>query len=156
GRAARRSRAKRGPPRRLAGERRPSGGRVMPRWDSFGSSLAFAALAAAGLPVAVTFAGALLGSEHAARLYLIAAAGVYAGGLCQHRGRRVAALACAALGGLILALVPLDLRTTAIGAAGVVAFARGFVLPEVRQLRAVAIEAVLGAAGLAAAAHFAR
>ena len=128
----------------------------MPRWDRFGSSLAFAALAAAGLPVAVTFAGALFGGEAAARLYVIAAAGLYAIGLCPDRSRRVAALAFCALVGMILALLPLGLRDTAIGAAGLVAFTRGILLPDSRNLRALAIEAVLGTAGLAVAAWFAR
>jgi hypothetical protein len=128
----------------------------MPRWDSFARSLAFAALAAAGLPVAVTFAGALFGAESAARLYAIAAAGIYAAGLSPDRSRRVAALAFAVLAGCVLALLPLDLRATAVGAAGIVAFARGVLLAEGRTLRALAIEAVFGAAGLATAAHFAR
>ncbi len=128
----------------------------MLRWDSFGRSLVFAALAAAGLPVAVTFAGALFGNEGAARLYLIAAAGAYTIGSCGDRSHRVAALAFAAFAGVVLALLPLDLRATAVGAAGLVAFARCVLLPDARTLRALAIEAVLGAAGLAAAAHFAR
>ena len=128
----------------------------MPRGNHFGGSLAFAALAAAGLPVAVTFAGVVFGGEQAARLYTIAAAGAYAVGLCPDRSRRLAALAFAALAGAMLALLPLDLRATAIGSAGVVAFARGFVLPEGRTARALAIEALLGAAGLAAASWFAR
>ena len=65
----------------------------MPRWDSFARSLVFAALAAAGLPVAVTFAGALLGAESAVRLYVIAVASAYAIGLCPDRSRGAAALA---------------------------------------------------------------
>jgi hypothetical protein len=128
----------------------------MPRWDRFGSSLAFAALAAAGLPVAVTFAGAVIGSEAAVRLYAIAAAGLYAIGLCPDRSRRFAALASCAFAGMILALLPLGLRATAIGAAGLVAFTRGVLLPDSRNLRALAIEAVLGVAGFAAAGWFAR
>jgi hypothetical protein len=128
----------------------------MLRLDSFARSLVFAALAAAGLPVAVTFAGALIGAEGAARLYLIAGAGIYAVALCHDRSRRVAALAFAAFAGAVLALLPLDLRATAVGAAGIVAFVRGIVLAEGRTLRALAIEAVFAAAGLAAAAHFAR
>lgn len=128
----------------------------MPRWDSFGRSLAFAALAAAGLPVAVTFAGALFGGEGAARLYVLAAAGAYSVGLCPDRSRRVAAFAFAVFAGMILALLPFDLRDTAIGAAGIVAFARSVLLPGARTLRAFAIEAALGAAGLATAAWFAR
>lgn len=128
----------------------------MPRWDSFGRSLVFAALAAAGLPVAVTFAGALFGGEGAARLYLIAAAGIYAIGLCADRSRRVAAFAFAAFAGMILALVPLDLRVTAIGAAGIVAFARGILLADAFSVRTLAIEAAFAAAGLVTAAWFAR
>jgi hypothetical protein len=128
----------------------------MLRWDSFTRSLAFAALAAAGLPVAVTFAGALFGAESAVRLYAIAAAGAYGIGLCPDRSRRVAALAFAAFAGAILALLPLDLSATAVGAAGIVAFVRGVVLADRRTLRAIAVEAVFGAAGLAVAAHFAR
>ena len=128
----------------------------MPRWDSFGRSLVFAALAAAGLPVAVTFAGALFGAESAVRLYVIAAASAYAIGLCPDRSRSAAALAFAALVGVILALLPLDLRATAVGAAGIIAFVRGVVLANRRTLRALAIEVVFAAAGLAAAAHFAR
>jgi hypothetical protein len=128
----------------------------MARWDSFGRSLVFAALAAAGLPVAVTFAGAVFGGEQAARLYLIGAASIYAIGLCGDRSRRVAAFAASACAGTILALLPLDLRATAIGAAGIVAFARGVVLPESRSLRGFVCEALLATAGLAVAAWFAR
>jgi hypothetical protein len=142
----------------------------MLRWDSFGRSLAFAAFAAAGLPVAVTFGGFVFGAETAARLYLIGAASVYAIGLGADRSRRVAALAFAALAGTILALLPLDLRDTAIGAAGIVAFARGVLREgglgrvsrseakpsEVHWTRALTLEAAFGAAGLAAAGWFAR
>jgi hypothetical protein len=126
------------------------------RWDSFGRSLAFAALAAAGLPVVVTFAGALFGPESAARLYLIAAASTYAVGLSPDRSRRVAACAFAAFAGLVLALLPLDLRDTAIGAAGIVAFARGVLLARGSSVRTLLIEVGFGAAGLAIAAWFAR
>jgi hypothetical protein len=126
----------------------------MLRLDSFAGSLVFAALAAAGLPVAVTFGGALFGAETAVRLYAIGAAGAYAIALCPDRSRRVAALAFAAFTGAILALLPLGLRDTAIGAAGIVAFARGVLLGQ--GARALATELVFAAAGLAAAAHFAR
>jgi hypothetical protein len=127
----------------------------MPRWDGFGRTLAFAALAAAGLPVAVTFAGPIFGAEGATRLYLIAAAGIYAVGLCADRSRRAAALALAAFAGTLLAVLPLDLRATAVGAAAIVALARGALHAD-RPLRACTIEIALGAAGLAAADHFAR
>lgn len=128
----------------------------MPRIDSFAGSLVFAALAAAGLPVAVTFAGALFGAEPTVRLYAIGAAGAYAIALVPDRSRRVAALAFAVFAGAILAVLPLGLRDTALGAASIVAFARGVLLARNHPLRALAIEIVLGVAGLAAAAHFAR
>jgi hypothetical protein len=128
----------------------------MLRWDGFGRSLAFAALAAAGLPVAVAFAGGLFGGEGAARLYVVAAAVLYSTGLCADRSRRVAAFACAAFAAMILALLPQGLRPTAVGAAGVVALVRGVLVAESRPVRTLVIEVALGAAGLAAAAWFAR
>jgi hypothetical protein len=128
----------------------------MLRWDGFGRSLAFAALAAAGLPVAVTFAGVLFGGGGAARLYVLTAACLYVTGLCADRGRRVAAFACAAFAALILALLPLDLRATAVGAAAVVALVRGVLVAGSRSVRTLVIEVALGAAGLAVAAWFAR
>ena len=126
----------------------------MLRADGFVHSLVFAALAAAGLPVAVTFAGVVLGAEGAARLYVIGAAGLYAIGLAPDRSRRVTVLAFAALAGTILALLPLDLHVTAIGAAGIVAFARGVLLANLRA-RALALEVIFGVAGLAVAGWFA-
>jgi hypothetical protein len=130
----------------------------MPRWDGFARTLVFAALAAAGLPVAVTFAGVALGGESAAELYLIGVASIYAIGLCPDRSRRVAAFAASALFGAILALLPLDLRATAVGAAGTVAFTRGVLLPRSREHFAltIAIECVFAVAGLAVADAFAR
>ena len=130
----------------------------MPRWDSFGRSLAFAALAAAGLPVAVTFAGALFGGEGAARLYLIAARGVYAIG---PRARIAAAASPRSRArrsrGSILALLPLDLRAHRDRRGGHRRVrARRPAARTRAPLRALAIEVALGAAGLATAAWFAR
>jgi hypothetical protein len=81
---------------------------------------------------------------------------VYAFGLGADRARRVAALGFAVLAGTLLALLPLDLRDTAIGAAGIVAFARGVLREGGLSLRAIALEAAFGAAGLATAGWFAR
>src|SRR4029453_3974513 len=75
-RAARAGHGRGGRARAVAAACCAGGGPGMPRWDSFGRSLVFAGPPAAGLPVAVTFAGALFGGEGAARLYLIAAAGI--------------------------------------------------------------------------------
>ncbi len=127
----------------------------MPRWDGFGRSLLFAAIAAAGLPVAVTFGAPLFGSAGAVRLHVIAAAGAYAVGLSAQRSRRLAALAFATIAGGVLALLPIGLEGTAIGAAGVVAFARSGLLQHQRTLRALVIEAALAVLGLGAAAFLA-
>jgi len=120
----------------------------MLRWDGFGRSLGFAALAALGVPVATTFGAPLLGSVTSAELYLVAVAGVYVAGLCPGRSRRVAALAMATLAGLVLAALPLGLAGTALGAAGIVAVGRSGIAWRQPGLRGPAIEALLGGAGL--------
>jgi hypothetical protein len=127
----------------------------MPRWDGFGSSLVFAAIAAAGLAVAVVFGSPLFGSEGAARLYLVAAAAVYALGLARRRSQRAAVLACAALVGLALVAAPIGLAATAVAAACGIAFARS-VLCARRRLRTLVIEITLTGVGLAAAHWLAR
>jgi len=127
----------------------------MPRWDGFGRSLVFAALAAAGLPVAVTFGAPLFGSAGAVRLYVIATAGAYVCGLAADRSRQLAALVFAVLTGGALALLPIGLEGTALGAAGIVAFARSGLLQHQRTLRALVIEAALAVLGLGAAAFLA-
>ena len=130
------------------GARGHTGGPLMPRFDNFGRSLVFAALAAAGLPVAVTFAGPILGVAASVRLYVIAAAAVYAVGLAGER--QLAAAALAGLAGVALAVLPLDLPASALGAAAIVAGCRSLCWRQ-RPLRAIAIELALGALGLALA-----
>jgi hypothetical protein len=127
----------------------------MPRWDDFARSLAFAAIAAAGLAVAVVFGAPLLGGEGAARLYLIAAASLYAFAFARGRARRAAALACAIVLGLALAVLPIGLAATAVGAAGLVALSRSAFAARGRRLRALAIEAALAGVGLAFAGRVA-
>ena len=127
----------------------------MPRWDGFGRSLLFAALAAAGLPVAVTFGGPLVGAGASARLYLIAAACAYAAGLSAERSRRLAVLTVAVGAGTALALLPLGLGGSALGAAAIVAVGRSAIAQRQRPLRAVVIEVALGGAGLGVASFLA-
>ena len=122
----------------------------MPRWDSFARSVGFAAVAAAGLAVAVVFGAPIFGSEGAARLYLICAAALYALGLARERSQRAAALACALLVGFGLAVAPIGLGATALGAAALVALARSG-LSARRSARALAIELALAGIGLAVA-----
>jgi hypothetical protein len=127
----------------------------MPRWDGFGRSLVFAALAAGGLPVAVTFGAPLFGSATSVRLYLIAVAGLYAAGLSEERSRRLSALVMATGVGTLLALLPLGLAGTALGAAGIVAVGRSVIAQRHRTLRACVIESVLAGVGLAVAGFLA-
>jgi len=127
----------------------------MPRWDGFGRSLLFGALAAAGLPLAMGLAGPLLGAATALRLYLIGTAALYAVGLAGERTPRLAAAGLATLAGSALAALPLGLAGTAVGAAAIVAVCRSGLLWRQRRWRAVAIEALLGLLGLALARHLA-
>ena len=127
----------------------------MPRWDDFTRSLAFAAIAAPGLAVAVVFGSPLFGSEAAARLYLIAIASLYAFGVARGRAGRAAALACAIALGLALATAPIGLAATAVGAAGLIALSRSALTARGRRLRALAIEAALAGVGLALAERIA-
>jgi hypothetical protein len=127
----------------------------MPRWDGFGRSLLFAALAAAGLPVAVTFGAPLIGSAASVRVYILLVAGCYAMGLPVERSRRLAALAMAGVAGLLLAMLPLGLSGTAVGAAAIVAVGRSVIAQRQRALRACVIEAALGALALGVAGFLA-
>ena len=61
----------------------------MLRWNGFGRSLIFAAAAAAGLPVAVVFAGPAIGAGLTVKLYMLTAAGCYASGLGDRPGPKV-------------------------------------------------------------------
>jgi hypothetical protein len=122
----------------------------MPRFDGFARTLAFAALAAAGLAVAVVFGAPLFGGEGAARLYLIAAAALYALGLARDRSQRAAVLACGAVVGTALAVLPIGLGATAAAAACGIAFARSALCGR-RGLHALVTEVTLMGVGLAVA-----
>ena len=124
----------------------------MPRWNRFGSSLLFAAAAAAGLPAAVTFAGPWLGGAGAAKLYVVVAAALYGVGVVEGAGLRRRALALAGLGSTVIALLPLGLAHSAGLAAILVAVCRSGLQTSAQPLRALVLELLLGSAGLAAAA----
>ena len=120
----------------------------MMRWNGFGRSLAFGALAGAGLLVAHPITAPIFGPALALRLYLVGAAVLYAAGLSA---RPRTALAAGALGtGLAIPLLalPLDLAATATGAAVIVGLIRSGMLYRARPLRACAAELVLQSAGL--------
>jgi len=127
----------------------------MLRWNGFGRSLIFAAAAAAGLPVAVVFAGPAIGAGLTVKLYMLTAAGCYASGLGDRPGPRRAAWALAAAAGLLAASLPLGLTGTAVCATALIAVCRGGLQRQALPLRAVVIELALGAAALGAAAFLA-
>ena len=127
----------------------------MPRWDGFGRTLLYALGSAAALPAAVVFLGPAWGTSAALGLYVWAAAGLYAWGVARGRRGRWAA-AAGALGGALLAwsFSP-GLAWSALGGAALVALCRGVIEPRQRRGRALAIELLLGGAGLGAAAFLA-
>jgi len=127
----------------------------MLRWDGFGRSLLFAALAAGGLPVAVTFGGPLIGSAASVRCYLLLIAVCYAVGMSAERSRRLVAFGMASVAAFVLAILPLGLPGTAIGAAAIIAVARSAIAQRHRTLRACAIEATLGIGSLGVASFLA-
>jgi len=118
--------------------------------NSFARSLAFAGAAAAGLLVAVL----LLPTPHLSEwmaVYLVAVAALYVAGIAPSRSSGLAAGAVASVLGGVLLLLPLDPAHTVIGTAIVVAVCRSALLYRARPLRAVLLEAVLAAGGLALA-----
>ncbi len=125
------------------------------RWDGFGRSLFFAAVAAAGLPVAVTFGAPLFGSTASVRAYLLLIAGCYAVGLSGERSRRLTALAMASVAGFALAVLPVGLAGTAVGAAAIIAIGRSGIAQRQRAWRACVIEGALGTAALGVASFLA-
>jgi hypothetical protein len=128
----------------------------MMRWNGFGRSVAFAAVAGAGLPVAQALLAPALGVAGALRLTLVAVAVIYVAGLAPRaRASGAAGLAGAAAGVVLLAL-PLGVHATAAGAAAWVALGRSGLLYRARPLRALATEALLLAGGLGLARFLAQ
>ncbi len=120
------------------------------RWDGFGRSLLFAALAAGGWPLFALVAAPWLGADAALRLYGVALAALYLGGLAGGFRARVAG-AAAALGCGALALAATHLGEVAIGSALLVGALRSGWLVRRPLARAFATEALLLGGGLALA-----
>ena len=75
----------------------------MSRWNGFGRSLAFAAIAAAALLVLEPLLASVVGARDALRLLAVGSAAVYVAGLAPSWRRGVAASLCAsALGAALL------------------------------------------------------
>jgi hypothetical protein len=127
----------------------------MMRWNGFGRSLVFAAVAAAGLLVLEPLLAPILGAGNALCLFAVGIVPVYLAGLAPSWRRGfVAAVAASVLGGVLLLLM-LNPTLTVTGAAAIVAFCRSGILYRQQPLRAVATEALLFAGGLAIAGFLA-
>ncbi len=117
------------------------------RCNTFGRSLLFAAIAAAGL-LALAVALGPLHLPSVLACYVAAVAAAYVVAIAPHRASGLAAGALAALLGVVLLLLPLDIGQTAFGAALVVAVCRSAILYRARPLRALLLELALLAGGL--------
>ncbi len=118
------------------------------RGNDFSRSLVFAAVVAAAWPAFALVAAPLVGSHTALSLYLVAAAALCVWGIPPDRARGVgAALATAALGGLVLVLAR-DVWEVAAGSALALGVARSALLYRSRAARAVLLESMLIGGGL--------
>jgi hypothetical protein len=118
------------------------------RWNSFGGSILFAAVAGAGLLVAITVLGPILGVSSVVSGYAVGAAILYAIGIASNRRDRAAAGALASVLGMLLLLLPIGAHATVAGAAAIVATCRSGLLYRSRPLRAILLESALLVAGL--------
>lgn len=127
----------------------------MMRWNGFGSSLVFAAVAAATLLAAFPLLAPVVGGGTALRLFAVGSVSLYLAGLAPSWRRGfVAAVAASTLGVVLLAL-PFGVPCTVAGAAAIVALCRSGILYRQPLLRALVAEALLLAGGLALASFLA-
>jgi len=125
------------------------------RWNSFGRSLAFAALAGAAWPAFALAAAPLIGTHAALSLYLVASAAIYVAGLAPRRVHGLGAAIVAAALGAVFVAVARDPGVVALGAAIGVGVCRSGLLYRARGGRALAAEACLLGAGLLLARYLA-
>jgi hypothetical protein len=125
------------------------------RWNRFGPSLLFAAAAAAGWLVVAALVAPALGLARSLELFAVASGAVYLVGIAPTRRGALAAGGVGSALGAIALWLPLGPATTAIAAATIVAVCRSALLYRARPLRGIALEVVLGVAGLALAGFLA-
>jgi hypothetical protein len=118
------------------------------RWNSFGGSLAFAALAGAAWPVFALAAAPAIGTLAAISIYLVASAAFYVAGLTPRRVHGAGAAIVAALLGTLFAAVTREPDVVALGAAIGVGVCRSGLLYRARPARALATELGLLGGGL--------
>jgi len=118
------------------------------RWNSFGRSVAFAAVGAAGVIPWVVLARPLVGADAALAGYLVLVTAGYLAGLAPQRGQSVAAFVVAALVGCGLAAVARSWTELTLGLAAVLATGRSGFLYRAPVARAAVIEAIVVGTGL--------
>jgi hypothetical protein len=123
----------------------------MTRWNGFGRAIAFALAAAAALFAAQVLLAPLVGARATLRVFAVASAVVYLAGLGPSWRRGAAAAAAATAAGAVLLLLPTSVAHTAVAAAGVLAACRSGIVYRSRPLRALFVELLLVAGGLALA-----
>ena len=120
----------------------------MMRWNSFGRSVGFAALAAAGAAVWLLGSSPLLGGRGALALYLVGVTAIYTAGLTPSLRRALATAMLVGTSGAGLAVMAPGLRELAIGLAVVLGVSRSGFLYRTTAARAVVTEGALIVGGL--------
>lgn len=119
------------------------------KWNSFASSVVFAAIAGAAWPAFALVAGPLLGSRAAFSLYLVGLTGVYVAGIAPTLARGIASAFVAVVIAVGVAAVAGASHAAALGAAIALGVARsGLLHRRGGGTRAIAIEALLLGGGL--------
>jgi hypothetical protein len=121
----------------------------MTRLDSFGRSAAFAAVAALAWMPWLVVVGPVLGGGTARTLYLVVVTALYAGGLAKSPPRRASTAVGMALAGTFLVLLTRGGPELCVALAATLGVARSVLTHRTAAARAVVLEGVLLAGGLA-------
>lgn len=120
----------------------------MIRWDSFGRSAAFAAVASLGWMPWLVLTAPIVGASAARTVYLIGMTSAYVAGLGGPTARRLAAALLTAMAGIAVAIAARDATVLCLGLGVALAIARSVFLYRAAAPRAVVMEAALVGGGL--------
>lgn len=123
----------------------------MIRWNDFGSSLLFGAVAAAGFVPFAILAAPLLGRSGSLVAYALASAAVYLAGIGASRRQGLAAALLVAGAGAAAALLAPDPRDALLATGMIFGLCRSGLLYRSRFARALLLEGALVGAGLGVA-----
>ena len=118
------------------------------RWNTFGRSAVFAALAGIGILPWIVLAGPMLGMRWALAVYLVTLTATAVVGAAPSLRRGLGVSVMVTLLGGCLAVTTHTLPALALGLAVLFAMARGVFLYRLRPARAVAVEVALVGGGL--------